>query len=180
LLHQAGYQFEALSLETSEITDENLNCFEQSMYLSRIKMRQFEEVHGLKYRDFGIALTCDTMVEFQGQTLGKPESKDQALDWLVSYSENKQFVHTGCCLMRLDGSGEQKNWAETTEVYFKKITKENAAKYLDEQKDVLDKAGAYGLQDKNFAYVEKIVGSYTNVVGLPMESLKLELSEWSL
>lgn len=177
MLHQAGYQFEAFSLETSEITDENLNCFEQSLHLARLKMRQFESLHGLKYGKFGYALTCDTMVEFKGQTLGKPKNKKQALDWLVSYSQGSQSVHTGCCLMRLDGLGQKKAWAETTQVKFRTITKRDAQKYLDEQEDALDKAGAYGLQDKTFPYVENIEGSYSNVVGLPMESLKLKLKE---
>jgi len=178
LLHKAGYQFEALSLETSEIIDENLNCFEQSLYLARLKMRHFQEVYGLKYGEFGHALTCDTMVEFSGQTLGKPKDSAQALDWLVSYSEKTQYVHTGCCLMKLDGSGEQISWAETTEVCFKQITKENAQEYLEAQKDAMGKAGAYGLQDEAFPYVEKIKGSYSNVVGLPMESLKNKLKIW--
>ena len=179
MLHNGGYQFEALSLETSEIIDENLNCFEQSLYLACLKMRHFEQVHGLKYGDFKIALTCDTMVEFDGQTLGKPKSVNQALDWLISYSNKKQFVHTGCCIMNLDGSGEKQSWAETTEVHFKTINRADAQNYLDRQKDALDKAGAYGLQDKHFTFVKKIAGSYSNVVGLPMESLKANLAKWS-
>jgi len=80
--------------------------------------------------------------------------------------------------MKLDGGGEQVSWAETTEVYFKKITKENAEDYLSAQKDAMGKAGAYGLQDEAFPYVEKIEGSYSNVVGLPMESLKEKLKSW--
>lgn len=180
MLQKGGYQFEALSLETSEIIDENLNCFDQTIYLARLKMRQFKKTYGLKYGKFKTALTCDTMVEFDGQTLGKPDNENQALDWLVSYSNNKQYVHTGCCVMKLDGSGEKKSWAVTTEVFFKNISKENAQKYLKDQKDAMSKAGAYGLQDETFPFVEKIKGSYSNVVGLPMESLKVYLDKWSV
>jgi len=177
LLQQAGYQFEAFSLEISEIIDENLNCFEQSLHLARLKMRHFRDKYGLKYGSFGLALTCDTMVEFEGQTLGKPSTEAEALSWLVSYSQKRQSVHTGCCLLNLDGSGEEISWAETTEVFFGKITEENALNYLSVQKDAMDKAGAYGLQDEAFPYVEQIRGSYTNVVGLPMESLKMHLKK---
>ena len=178
LLKKAGYQFEPLSLETSEIIDENLNCFEQSAYLADLKMNHFKEAFGLKYKNFSFALTCDTMVEFEGETLGKPTDQSQALGWLLSYSKKMQLVHTGCCLLELDGSGKQKSWVTTTKVYFGEIDEKAALHYFGKHPDYISKAGGYGLQDEHFTFVEKIEGSYTNVVGLPMERFAEEVQNW--
>lgn len=178
LLTQPGYQFEPFSLEISEIIDENLNCFEQCKGLACFKMEHFKDKVGLKYGDFGVALTCDTMVEFEGRSLGKPKDLVQAKEWLLSYSEKKQFVHTGCCLLRLDGSGEVKVWGETTSLIFKKISEEDVDLYLKNNIEVFGKAGGYGIQDPNFHLVDKIKGSYTNVVGLPLESLQENLNSF--
>ncbi len=179
LLTQAGYQFEPFSLETSEIIDENLNCFDQCKRLACIKMDHFKDEIGLKYEEFKFALTCDTMVEFEGQTLGKPETLLKAKKWLLNYSGKSQFVHTACCLLRLDGSGQDKSWVETTKINFRDITESEVDKYLKNNTEVLGKAGGYGIQDETFNLVSGIEGSYTNVVGLPLESLKRELELWS-
>ncbi len=178
LLTQAGYQFEPFSLETSEIIDENLNCFDQCKRLACIKMEHFKDEIGLRYGDFKFALTCDTMVEFKGESLGKPESLHRAKKWLLDYSGKSQFVHTACCLLRLDGSGQDKSWVETTKINFKEVSESGVDEYLKNNTEVLGKAGGYGIQDETFSLVKEIEGSYTNVVGLPMESLKRELESW--
>ena len=141
-------------------------------------MTHFKDHFGLKSEGFTFALTCDTMVEFENKALGKPKNLDQALDWLISYSERSQFVHTGCSLLKLDGSGEQKTWVSTTEIFFSKISTEQAKLYLEIQKDVLSKAGGYGIQDESFKFVKSIKGSYSNVVGLPLKRLAEELKKW--
>lgn len=177
LLKSAGYHFEPFPLETSEIIDKNLNSFEQTRRLACMKMEHFKGKYGLKYKNFSYALTCDTLVDFEGRTLGKPRNFLEAKSWLLSYSGKRQCVYTGVCLMRLDGSGKILDWVATTEIFFKSFDVVDVEDYLSKQGDVLDKAGAYGIQDKNFKLVKRIKGSYSNVVGLPLEDLKLKLIE---
>ncbi len=143
-------------------------------------MKHFKDQIGLKYKDFKFALTCDTMVEFKGVGLDKPKSLLEAKKWLLNYSGQEQFVHTGCCLLRLDGQALDKSWVTTTKIKFKKIFKIDVDQYLDENLKVLGKAGGYGIQDKKFNLIQSIQGSYTNIVGLTLESLRLELKKWEL
>lgn len=178
LLQQAGYQFDPYALEVSEITDENLNCLEQCLDLARLKMRHFINTYGLKSKDYSFALTCDTMVEFEGRVLGKPKDKNEALVWLKSYSGKEQLVHTGCCLLKLDGRSETEAWVSSTKVLFRTYSEHEAKLYLDTEKDVLSKAGGYGIQDESFNLVERIEGEFSNVVGLPLEELSKRLKKW--
>ena len=118
-------------------------------------------------------LGADTVVVYGGRILGKPRNAEKALSVLLALSGQKHLVHTGFCL---------KNAAEkvsvsrlvTTEVYFAPFAKEIAAAYVFSG-EPLDKAGAYGIQGAGGALVEKINGSYSNVVGLPLVEVIQEM-----
>ncbi len=184
MLDQAGYQYEPFSLEISEIIDENLNCFDQCISLACLKMEHFKESilekdEDLRFKRFGFILTCDTMVEFQGESLGKPKDMAEAKKWIMSYSGSSQNVHTGLCLLKIGEDQKvlsQTSWGVTTQIHFKEFDEEAADFYLEKNEAVLDKAGAYGIQDEKMNLIERIEGSYTNVVGLPLESLSEKLS----
>lgn len=142
-------------------------------------MKHFKDKIGLKYENFDYALTCDTMVEFEGVSLGKPIDLVEAKKWLMSYSGKKQMVHTGSCLRKLDGLGQDKSWVETTEITFKKFGVSEVNEYLKSNLKILGKAGAYGIQDESFNLISGIKGSYTNIVGLPLEPLNKHLKQWN-
>ena len=189
LLSQAGYQFEPFSLEVSEITDENLNCFDQCKSLACLKMNHFKteilnkvsEKTDVVSSGFKYALTCDTMVEFEGRSLGKPKDLVQAKKWILNYSGKEQWVHTACCLLEVDDNlkkVKEKTWGTSTKIIFKEITENEVDAYLKNNESVLGKAGAYGIQDENFHLVSQIKGSYSNVVGLPLESLAEVIASW--
>lgn len=174
LLKKAGYQFESYTLEISEIVNKNLNPSEQVQDLACFKMKQFLESFEGSRSKYSFAMTFDTMVEFESENLGKPKDKNEALDWLLKYSGKTQNVHTGCCIYQFKNDS-QKSWVSTTKVIFKNINRSAALAYLDNQPSFIDKAGGYGLQDKNFNLVERIEGEYSNVVGLPLKKLAEEL-----
>ncbi len=143
-------------------------------------MKHFKNNIGLKYKNFKFALTCDTVVEFKGMSLGKPKSILEAKKWLLDYSGKKHFVHTGCCLLHLNKQALDKSWVTTTTVKFKEISRFHVNQYLDDNLEVLKKAGGYGIQDEKFNLIESVEGSYTNIIGLPLETLRLELKRWEL
>jgi septum formation protein len=111
-------------------------------------------------------LGADTIVEYQGEILGKPKDASEAQKLLIRLSGQKHRVFTGFCLLH-----EQDNLSVSqvviTEVYFAPFTEEIAAAYVATG-EPLDKAGAYGIQGRGGVLVEKISGSYSNVVGLPL------------
>lgn len=115
-------------------------------------------------------LGSDTSVVFDGQTLGKPEDKEHALHMLQSLSGNRHTVMSAVALQFEDRVECQ---LSCTEVFFKKLSPTLLERYW-ESGEPADKAGAYGIQGFGAAFVQRIEGSYSGVVGLPlMETISL-------
>ena len=118
-------------------------------------------------------LGADTVVVHENRVLGKPEDAAQALSVLQSLAGQNHVVHTGFCLENVK---EQVSVSRvvTTEVSFFPFSEEIAAAYVATG-EPLDKAGAYGIQGCGGFLVERIHGSYSNVVGLPLAEVIREL-----
>jgi len=116
-----------------------------------------------------LVIGADTTVVFDGRVFGKPADAGDARRMLSALSGNRHTVLTAVTLIRAGGCD---TFADGSEVYFKKLTQKQIDGYIASG-NPFDKAGAYGIQDSGF--VEKIIGSYTNVMGLPMEMLEEHL-----
>jgi septum formation protein len=117
----------------------------------------------VKYHDQWV-LGADTVVAFDGKILGKPKSEEDAFTMLKQLSGHKHSVFTGIALV----NGNQKIIRVVeTKVWFRKISDREIQRYIATG-EPMDKAGAYGIQGKAAGFVDKINGSYTNVVGLPL------------
>ena len=116
-----------------------------------------------------VVIGCDTVVELDGQLLGKPKSVADAKQMLTALSGKTHLVHTGVCIVHKMGI-----WlfADTTEVVFSDLSAQQIDDYIATGSP-MDKAGAYGIQDSGF--VSRIVGSYDNVVGFPTERVAVIL-----
>lgn len=117
-------------------------------------------------------LGADTVVELGGRVLGKPEDGRAAREMLENLSEKCHLVHTGVAVFAPAFFREEH---VVTRVWFRKLSEETLKSYL-ESGLWEGKAGAYGIQD-GFPLVEKIEGSYTNVMGLPEEETRALLAE---
>ena len=113
-------------------------------------------------------LACDTVVIIDGEVLGKPHTKENAYKMLKKLSGRKHVVISGYTLISKD---KEITRTVRTYVYFNNLTDELINKYI-ETGSPMDKAGAYGIQDKEFDLVNHIEGSFDNVIGLPTEDLK--------
>src|SRR5271163_1463429 len=114
-------------------------------------------------------LGADTVVALEKRVLGKPDSIEQARDFLAALSGRTHEVITGCALIAPDGAAEI--FHEISRVTFHVLTGETIARYLAEV-NVLDKAGAYALQERGEWIIERVEGSRANVIGLPTEALE--------
>jgi septum formation protein len=123
-----------------------------------------------------LVLGADTLVALEGKVYGKPRDLEEARQMLTELAGHKHTVITGVCLI---GPAKKSIFHDLTEVEFKPFDASVITAYL-EAVPVLDKAGAYGIQDRGEMLIEKISGSYSNVMGLPVERLALELKEWGL
>ena len=116
-----------------------------------------------------LVLGADTIVVLQTVILGKPTGRDEAAQMLHRLAGRQHTVITGVCLVHraLDTFI---TFADTTRVWMKPLTPEQIGEYL-EKVNPLDKAGAYAIQEHGAGIVERIEGSFSNLMGLPVERL---------
>ncbi len=140
-------------------------------YLAKHKASFFLD----RLSDETVLITCDTIVLCNNQVLGKPVDASDAERILKMLSGNKHAVITGTCIT---SKFKSHCFDAITDVYFKNINIEEINYYIDKYKP-FDKAGAYGIQEWiGYIGIERIEGSYFNVMGLPVQRLHKELIEF--
>jgi septum formation protein len=122
-------------------------------------------------------LGADTVVALDGKLYGKPESPEEAREFLRALSGRTHEVITGCAL--IDPERREQLFHATTRVTFRALSDEIIARYLAAV-HVLDKAGAYALQEHGDWIIERVDGSRSNVIGLPCELLAEKLASAAL
>ncbi|MEK7781901.1 MAG: Maf family protein [Verrucomicrobiota bacterium] len=173
LLRQLVSDFEVVPSDAPEVHDEQLTAWEMAQVNAYRKAR----VVAKKFPD-ALVVAADTMVYLDRDTklFGKPASRAEAARMLGELQGRVHAVITGVCLLHLR-SHEQRVFAEWTDVRFHPLTPEQIKDYLALM-NPLDKAGAYAIQEHGERIVAEISGSFSNVVGLPVERLREELRAW--
>lgn len=122
-----------------------------------------------------ILVTADTMVLCNGEILGKPKDKADAMRMLKMLQGNRHTVITGVCIRSTSAC---KSFSASTEVFFRNLSDEELEYYINRYKPY-DKAGAYGAQEWiGYVGINRIEGSYFNVMGLPVQRLYNELIDF--
>jgi septum formation protein len=173
LLEEAGYRFKVInSIDVYEDIPEHISNEEAAKYLSEIKAEAYQ--HFLN--DNTLLITADSIVCLSGEILGKPKDREEAFGMLRALSGTMHTVITGVTVMTLQ---KKVSFSCVTKVWFKKMTEEEINFYITTFKP-FDKAGAYGIQEWiGLNCIEKIEGSYFNVMGLPTEMLYDVLKEFA-
>lgn len=170
LLSEAGFQFEIHPSYVSEFLEKNLTVKEQILSLARRKSSSvFTQLRQQRTEPFAV-LGSDTMVVIDNTPLGKPESPEQAFEFLKLMSGRTHDVVTAVCLIE-SVHGHELSHIDTTRVTFKKLSDSEIKSYI-ETGEPLDKAGAYAIQGGGGKFVESIDGSMDTVVGLPVKTVK--------
>lgn len=179
LLQEAGYDFTVDPVKVSEIIDENLNPSVNALDIARRKgeVARSQDKY-LKLRDY-LILSADTLVVLDGKALGKPKNSAEARLFLSSLSGKMHSVITAIWLGPDQGPAIQH--LEETKVQFRILTDQEIQDYIATG-EPMDKAGAYAIQGLGGKFVSKFSGSWSNVVGLPMESFERLVKEngWNL
>jgi septum formation protein len=126
-------------------------------------------------RPDAVVIGVDTEVFYNGRILGKPIDFPDAIRMLSMLNGHIHEVFSGVCLV-WDGGAQERTFIEKTRVHFHRRSEAELQAYLRRIKP-LDKAGAYAAQDDSGAMIAKVDGSFSNVMGLPMEMLEEELAE---
>ncbi|MBN2349920.1 MAG: septum formation protein Maf [Bacteroidales bacterium] len=172
LLKELGLDFEVITLnEQDEIYPANLYYDEIPVYLAKEKAK----IYANYIEEKTILIAADTIVWLDNEVIGKPKDQLEAVQLLKKLSGKKHEVLTGVCLKSLD---YESVFCSKTNVYFRELKEDEISFYVNKFKP-LDKAGAYGIQEWiGYAGVEKIEGSYFNVMGLPVQKLYTELEKF--
>jgi septum formation protein len=171
LLRQLEVEFQVIASDATEVAPEHLSPLEVCQLNAHRKTRAVAK----KHPDF-LVLGADTLVFLDGKIFGKPRNLADAHRMLSQLQGRTHQVVTGVCLMHLRVHRER-IFAISTDVTFRSLTKNQIGDYLAKISP-LDKAGAYAIQEHGELIVAEISGSFSNVVGLPLEKLREELSAW--
>ena len=174
LLAGLDVDFRVVAIDADEHYPKELQGGEIPYFISRAKA----EAYGEPLAEDEVLLTADTIVWVPGEggrggvMLGKPKDEEEARRMLRMLSGRMHAVYTGVTLRTREG---MQTITDKTEVWFRALTEEEIAYYVEKYQP-LDKAGAYGVQEWiGYVGVTKIVGSYFNVMGLPMERVWEEI-----
>ncbi len=167
LLQNMGLVFEILASNTKEDMTQKVGFEKLSEILSKQKAQDiFEKTQGER-----LVIGSDCMVYIGHHLLGKPKNKDDAKNMLLMLSGKWHKVVSGLCVLVSDKNGTRQYLChDTTKVKFKKLTEKDIEKYLsfDEYKD---KAGSYAIQGMAGMFVEKVIGNFSTVIGIPTHKL---------
>jgi septum formation protein len=168
LLKSLGIEFQVKTKDVEENYPDNLQKEEIPVFLAELKSKPF--LKDLSAND--LLITADTIVWKDGEVLGKPANKEEAVKMLQLLSATEHQVISGVCL---SGADKTESFYSISNVQFKKLTLQEIEYYISEFKP-FDKAGAYGIQEWiGTIGITHIEGSFYNVMGLPVQKLYDEI-----
>ncbi len=171
LLRQVGYTVEVVSPDRS-IEKEKIDSSNPVEYVEILsKKKMLSVVNQRKYDE--LVIGADTIVFLKGKIFEKPKTTTQAIEFLRELSGETHQVYTG---IAIGIYGEIFLDCVKTEVTFQKLSEEDISAYVLTG-EPLDKAGAYGIQERGALFVKEIKGCYFNVVGFPLSHFYVMLKE---
>lgn len=177
LLKQIGIPIDCVSPQCDETP---LKRESAQRLVSRLSLIKADSVASLyrNHQEPHLIISADTVVALKGKILGKPESRADAALMLASLSSQTHTVFTAYCLLLLAPGKKQKSFVRVckTRVKIRKLNKKMIQDYIATD-EPMDKAGSYAAQGIGMALIESIQGSYSNVVGLPLAQLVLDLEK---
>lgn len=173
MLEQAGYEFETIRPAVAEVSEAWFTIREATICNATRKALEVA-----RNAPDAVVLGADTLVALDGEVIGKPRDLAHAKKLLQRLSGRSHEVRTAVFICQL-ADGRAHTYQEISEVRFRTIDRRAIAQYLAKI-DPLDKAGAYAAQGHGVEIIERIDGSYSNVVGLPMEATARVLSDFGI
>lgn len=170
LLSGLDYPMEVVKLkDIDETHPAGLQGADIPLYIAKLKMSAYD----MPLKEGEVLVTADTIVWCDGEEMGKPKDREDAYRMLRKLSGKTHQVYTGVCLK---SAFDEKSFVCGTDVTFAQLTDEQIFYYIDNYKP-FDKAGAYGVQEWiGYVGVERLEGSYFNVMGLPIQRLSVALN----
>ncbi|NLN50934.1 MAG: septum formation protein Maf [Acholeplasmataceae bacterium] len=169
LLQDIGLNFEVMNNDVSEEVQGDLNPEDLVMVLSKRKAEA-----ALLKRPNDTIIAADTIVCFDGAKLGKPKTDEEAFEMLKKIAGTVHNVYTGVTIINKE---KEKTFYEMASVYMKNYNDIQIYEYI-KTGEPIGKAGGYAIQGKGGQLVEKHIGDFFTIVGLPLKKLQKELAEF--
>jgi nucleoside triphosphate pyrophosphatase len=163
LLSAAGFDFDVVPADVDERPHQNE---EPKTYVLRVARAKADQIIKLQTAQ-RVVLAADTTVTVNGRVMGKPRDREDAVSMLRALSGVVHEVHTAVVMQR---GGRRLEEVVTTRVRFQRLTDEEIAWYI-QSGEPAGKAGAYGIQGRAARFIDRIEGSWSNVVGLPISTV---------
>ena len=165
-----GWKYEILTSKVEEKSD-STDPHQYVIDLSKDKANSVSS----QLNEKAIIIAADTVICMDDKIFEKPKSKQEALNNMKYMSGKSNFALTGVTIKDLYQNKEL-SFVDSTEVYFRNIDDNDISWYVQNESDILDKAG-YGIGGKASLFVDKIVGDFYNVLGLPIGKLYSKINE---
>ncbi len=171
LLELSGIPFTVKAKEVDESYPADLAVEEVAAYIAKKKAQASKDLIGPD----DILLTADSVVILDGKIYEKPKDFEDAFQILSDLSDSVHTVITGVCML---SQNKERVFSGVSKVHVEPMTKEEIEYYINTYQP-FDKAGAYGIQEwVGTCKISKIEGTYTNIMGLPVDLIYRELMEW--
>jgi septum formation protein len=169
LINQLGFPFKVVKFDFDENYAQDMNRYDVPVFLALNKSKQVPLLNNDE-----VLITADTVVILNNNIMEKPSSLEEAKQMLHQLSNNIHDVVTGVCLR---SNKYTESFSVKSTIHFTELTTQEIDYYVNKYQP-LDKAGAYGIQEWiGMIGVKKIIGSYYNVVGLPVHEIYQRLKE---
>ncbi len=170
LLSMLGFQIKTI---VSDVDEEAITAETPALLASKLAhTKALAVANEVEITDLPI-IAADTLVEVNGEILGKPKDEADARRMLMLLSGSAHYVHSGISVIFND---KEINLTDTAKVYFRDIDADELDDYIS-SREPFDKAGAYGIQGKAGAFVERIEGDFFSIMGLPICAVTKALKE---
>ncbi len=173
LLKMLGFNF---TIVPSKVEEANYDGLFPCKLVQKLAQAKAEEVAALV--EDTIVIGADTVVVYDGQTLGKPEDPNDAARMLTELQGSTHSVYTGLAVYDTNTQKMLLDY-DRTDVFIREMDETEIKGYI-KTGEPMDKAGAYGIQGVGGVFVERIDGSYFTVMGLPIHKLVLMLKEFNM
>ena len=170
LLKMLGYDVKII---VSDVDESSIFDTDNRILAKKLSYAKAKAVYEQIQDDSVPILAADTIVDINGKVLGKPKDRNDAKNMLSSLSGSTHLVHTGFTVMYKNNVISDCN---TSSVIFRTLSDDELNEYLDSN-EYTDKAGAYGIQGKAGAFVERIEGDFFSIMGLPICSISKILND---
>lgn len=170
IFDMVGWKYEIITSKVEEHSDST----DPKQYVIDLSKDKANSVAS-QIEDKALIVAADSIIYMDNKKFEKPKSKEEAFENIKKMSGKVNYAVTGVTIKDLYQNKEL-SFNDTTEVYFKNVTNQDISWYVENEKYLLNRAG-YSIAGKTSIFVDKIIGDYYNILGMPISKLYTKLNE---